>query len=204
MDDVIIKVPGSLETMALPDPTLLDYYRDLNERVIWIEEDIDDYTLNVVKKITQWNREDRKKPIEKRKPIKIVFYSFGGSLDVHNTLIDVIKLSKTPIWGINAGRCMSAAAMIFLSCHKRFMLENASFLFHQGSGTFSGSFGEVMAQIADYQQSVENLTKFMVEHTKYTPKEVEENICGEWYIRADEAIEKGVCEEIVKDISLLI
>lgn len=204
MEDIVVKVPGPVETMSLPDPTLLDYYKDLNERVIWIDEDIDDYTLNVVKKITQWNREDKKKPPEKRKPIKIIFYSFGGSLDVHNTLIDIIKLSKTPIWGINAGRCMSAAAMIFLSCHKRLMLENASFLFHQGSGAFSGTFGEVMAQMAEYQQSVEKLTRFMVEHTKYTAEEVEENICGEWYIRADEAIEKGVCEEIVKDISLLV
>lgn len=204
MEDIVVKVPGPVETMSLPDPTLLDYYRDLNERIIWIDEDIDDYTLNVVKKITQWNREDKKKPPEKRKPIKIIFYSFGGSLDVHNTLIDIIKLSKTPIWGINAGRCMSAAALIFLSCHKRLMLENASFLFHQGSGAFSGTFGEVMAQMAEYQQSVEKLTHFMVEHTKYTAEEVEENICGEWYIRADEAIEKGVCEEIVKDISLLV
>ena len=204
MEDIVVKVPGPVETMSLPDPTLLDYYKDLNERIIWIDEDIDDYTLNVVKKITQWNREDKKKPPEKRKPIKIIFYSFGGSLDVHNTLIDIIKLSKTPIWGINAGRCMSAAAMIFLSCHKRLMLENASFLFHQGSGAFSGTFGEVMAQMAEYQQSVEKLTRFMVEHTKYTAEEVEENICGEWYIRADEAIEKGVCEEIVADISLLV
>lgn len=204
MDNIVVNVPAHMDTMALPDPALLDYYRELEERIIWIDEDIDDDTLNVVKKITQWNRDDKKKPPEKRKPIKIIFYSFGGSLDVHNTLIDVIKLSKTPIWGINAGRCMSAAAMIFLSCHKRLMLENASFLFHQGSGAFSGTFGEVMAQMAEYQQSVDKLTQFMVEHTKYTAEEVEENISGEWYIRAEEAIEKGVCEEIITDMSLLI
>ena len=204
MDDIVVKVPKNAETMALPDPDLLDYYKDLDKRIIWIDEDIDDYTLNVVKKILTWNREDKKKPPEKRIPIKIIFYSFGGSLDVHNTLIDTIKLSKTPIWGINAGRCMSAAAMIFLSCHKRYMLENASFLFHQGSGSFSGTFGEVMAQIAEYQQSVDKLTCFMVEHTKYTAEEVENSICGEWYIRAEEAIEKGVCDEIITDIELLL
>lgn len=203
MEDITVKIPEHLENMALPSPEMVDYYRDLDERIVWIEEDIDDCTLNIAKKILYWNRLDKKKPLEKRIPIKIIFYSYGGALDVHNTLIDVIKLSKTPVWGINAGRCMSAAALIFLACHKRFMLESASFLFHQGSGCFSGSFGEVMAQIAEYQQDVDNLTKCMVSYTKYTVEEVQQNITGEWYIRANEAIEKGVCDAIIKDINIL-
>ena len=45
---------------------------------------------------------------------------------------------------------------------------------------------------------------FMLEHTKYTEDELAEKIVGEWYIYPDEAIEKGVCDEIVKDMSILV
>ena len=77
-------------------------------------------------------------------------------------------------------------------------------LFHQGSGAFQGTFQEVCSQIEDYQTSVGELMDFMVEHTKYTEEEVGEKIIGEWYVRKDEALEKGVCDEIITDITTLL
>ena len=60
------------------------------------------------------------------------------------------------------------------------------------------------AQLEDYQNQVEELMTFMKEHTKYTADEIEEKIVGEWYVHADEALEKGVCDEIIKDVSKLM
>ena len=119
-------------------------------------------------------------------------------------IIDIIKLSKTPVWGINIGQCASAAAFIYLSCHRRFMLEQGYFLFHQGSGSFSGTFQEVCAQIEDYQKQVQNLMDFMEKYTKYSKQEIEEKIIGEWYVRKEEALEKGVCDELISDISTIL
>ena len=204
MSCVEVMIPTNLENLQLPSPELLSYYKNLEERIVWLDDEVTEFTLDIAKKIIDWNREDKGKKVEKRKPIKIFFFSPGGALDVNNTLIDVISLSETPIWGINMGRCCSAAAYIYLSCHKRFMLPKSYFLYHQGSGAFSGTYGEVCAQMADYQASIEELMAFMLEHTKYTEDELAEKIVGEWYIYPDEAIEKGVCDEIVKDMSVLI
>lgn len=102
------------------------------------------------------------------------------------------------------GQCASGAAYTFLACHRRFTVKRGYFLFHQGSGAFSGSFEEVCYQIAEYQAQVENLANYVVDHTKYTVEEVEENISTEWYIHADEAVEKGVCEAIVDDIDQIL
>lgn len=44
----------------------------------------------------------------------------------------------------------------------------------------------------------------MLQHTKYTKEEIENNITGEWYIRAEEALEKGVCDGIVTDLDELL
>ena len=204
MAGIEITIPNQLENLQLPSPELLSYYQDLGERIIWLDDEVNEYTLDIAKKIIDWNRADKKKPIEKRKPIKIMFFSPGGALDVNNTLIDIITLSETPVWGINMGRCCSAAAYIFLSCHKRFMLPKSYFLYHQGSGAFSGTYGEVCAQMEDYQASIGELMEFMLKHTKYTEEELTEKIVGEWYIYPAEAVSKGICDEVVTSISTLL
>lgn len=204
MAGIEITIPNQLENLQLPSPELLSYYQDLGERIIWLDDEVNEYTLDIAKKIIDWNRADKKKPIEKRKPIKIMFFSPGGALDVNNTLIDIITLSETPVWGINMGRCCSAAAYIFLSCHKRFMLPKSYFLYHQGSGAFSGTYGEVCAQMEDYQASIGELMEFMLKHTKYTEEELAEKIVGEWYIYPTEAVSKGICDEVVTSISTLL
>lgn len=52
-----------------------------------------------------WNNYDNKHniPIEERKPILLYIDSNGGSLTDTFTIIDAIKLSKTPIWTIVTG-----------------------------------------------------------------------------------------------------
>lgn len=201
-----IPIPKEIENMQLPDPDLLNQYIDLKNRIIWVADEIDIFTLNIIQDIVNWNRTDENQniPPEKRKPIKLIFFSPGGDLDIHNSLIDVIELSKTPVYGINAGRCCSAAAFIFLSCHKRFTLSRSFFLFHQGSGAFAGSYSEVIAQIDNYQEQVSNLALFMAKRTKYTNEEIANNITSEWYIDAKEAKEKGVCDKIIDSIDELL
>ena len=50
---------------------------------------------------------------------------------------------------------------------------------------------------------VEELSEFMLKHTDYSDEEVANKIVGEWYVRKDEAIQKGVVHEIIDDISML-
>ncbi len=40
----------------------------------------------------------------------------------------------------------------------------------------------------------------MVKYTDYTAEEIAENIGGEWYIRAHEAVDKGVCDKVVENL----
>lgn len=204
MEEFAITIPKQLENMQLPDPTLLGYYEDLENRIFWVDDEITEYSLAIIQRITNWNREDRNLPIEQRKPIKLLFFSPGGSLDVNYALIDVIRLSKTPVWGINMGRCCSAAAYIFLNCTQRFSLPHAYFVFHQGSGTLSGSYQEIVSSLQDYQEQVAELSEIMSEKTKYTEDEIAENIITEWYVRTSEALEKGVINAVVDDINIIL
>ena len=160
MDNITLHIPQPLENMSLPNPELLSYYSDLEKRIIWLEEEVTEQTLEFVRKIIEWNREDEMNSLEPkdRKPIKIFFFSPGGDLDVNYALIDTIRLSKTPVYGINIGRCCSAAAYIYLSCHHRYMMNHSYFVFHQGSSQLSGSYNEVVAIMNDYQGQVAELS----------------------------------------------
>lgn len=199
-----IIIPRGVENLQLPDDSLLNFYEGLEHRVFWINDEINVYSLNLIHYIMKWNKEDLGIPVEKRKPIKLLFFSPGGDIDANYAIIDTIKLSKTPIVGINIGQCASAAAFIFLSCHQRYMLSHSYFLFHQGSGQLSGTFAEIYAQMEDYQAQVEELASFMAKHTLYTEEEIAEKIVNEWYIRKDEAIEKGVCQKVIDNIDELV
>jgi len=110
------------------------------------------------------------------------------------------------VWGIALGMCASAASMVYLACHKRYALPNVTFLFHQGScSNLSGNYSELKAFMDDYQTDIKNLTEFYKTHTSYDPAIIENKMkLGDWYIRAQEALENGVVHEIVKDISILL
>ena len=203
MEYANIIIPKAIENVQLPDPELRNFYVDLEHRIFWLDEEVTPYLLELIKYIVRWNAEDAATPVEQRQPIRIYFFSPGGDLDINYALIDTIKMSKTPVIGINIGQCASAAAYIFLSCHKRYMLPHAYFILHQGSGTLSGTFEQICAQMEDYQQQVEELSAFVLEHTTYTEEAVAEKIVGEWYIRKDEALENGVVHGVVNDVSML-
>ena len=200
-ETVNVIIPRGLENLQLPDPDVLNFYIDLDKRIFWIDEQISNYSLEIIKYIMRWNEEDRVLPENQRKPIRLFFFSPGGDLDVNYALIDAIELSKTPIIGINIGMCASAAAFIYLSCHKRYMMPHSYFLFHRGSGQLTGSFSEIYSQMDDYEKQVTELANFMQKHTLYTKDEIEKNIVSEWYVRKEEALEKGVCHKVIDNFA---
>ena len=203
MEYTNIIIPKAVENLQLPDPELRNFYIDLDNRTFWLDDEVTPFLLELTRYIIYWNKEDKEVPIEQRKPIRILIFSPGGDLETYRSISDIIQLSKTPIVGINMGVAYSAAAMIFLSCHTRLMLPSASVLFHKGSSQMSGSFNEVCSAMYEYQKQVEELSHIIEQKTTYTAEEIEDNMSGDWYIRAQDALEHGVCHKIVDNIEEL-
>lgn len=190
--------------LQLADPALANFYVDLQNRIYWLTEEISEYTLDLVQYITRWNLEDKGKPIEERKPIRIIVDCGGGALSTSETISNIIKLSKTPVYGIALGFVASGASVIYLSCHKKYALPNTVFVLHKGSCSgVSGTYDEIVSFARDYEKQIETLMTFYIEHTKYTEEEIVENIQSDWYIRMEEAMEKGLVDELITDIDIL-
>lgn len=189
--------------LQLADPSLVNFYSDLENRTYWLNDEINHYTFDLVQYIIRWNREDKDIPIEERKPIRIIIDCGGGHLSVSETVSNVIKMSKTPVYGIALGYVASGATVIYLSCHKKYALPNSVFVLHKGSCSgVSGTYDEIVAFARDYEKQMETLIGFYIDNTGYTEEEIEENIQTDWYIRTKEALEKGIVDELVADIDI--
>jgi len=195
-----IAIPKSVENLQLPDAALITYYKNLENRILWLDSEVDDYFLEYGKYILQWNQEDVGKSAEERKPIRLLFFSPGGSLDINNAMIDIIKQSKTKVVGINMGIAQSAGAFIYLACHERLTMPKAGFLLHRGSGNFGGTYDEIICQVMEYQRQMEELEKYVLANTKINEDEFAENFGTEWYISAKEAVEYGIAHRVITDI----
>jgi ATP-dependent protease ClpP protease subunit len=80
--EFVIDLPEDLFDTKLPNSYSLKYYHDLNDRTIWINDEINsELTHELVHYIIRWNREDKNVPEIDRKPIKLLFDSPGGDLD---------------------------------------------------------------------------------------------------------------------------
>ena len=150
--------------LQLADPALANFYVDLQNRIYWLTEEISEYTLDLVQYITRWNLEDKGKPVEERKPIRIIVDCGGGALSTSETISNIIKLSKTPIHGIALGFVASGASVIYLSCHKKYALPNTVFVLHKGSCSgVSGTYDEIVSFARDYEKQIETALKILTE-----------------------------------------
>lgn len=200
--DLLSLLPN-VANLQLADPTLVNFYTDLEHRTYWLNDEINNFTFDLVQYIIRWNREDAGIPIEDRKPIRIIVDCAGGQLSVSETVSNVIKMSKTPVYGIALGYVASGASVIYLSCHIKFALPNAVFVLHKGSCSgVSGTYDEIVAFARDYEKQMETLINFYIQNTNYTEQEIVENIQTDWYIRTEEAVQKGLVDEIITNIDV--
>lgn len=188
----------------LQSPILVNFYKNLKDRVLWIDFDITDALVEFERYIIDWNREDKGIEVEKRKPIKLLIYSYGGDVDAMLSFIDIMKLSKTPVWTINMGQCLSAGGMLLMTGQKRFAMPNSQVLIHEGSvGNIGGDTNKVV-DIADNLKEMQKFIEdFIISHTSIDKKLYKKFAKKEWYITAKQSLEYGIVDEIITDIDML-
>lgn len=203
LDSMLVTIPESVENMQLPNPDLLTYYKDEQDRILWVEGEIGDGLFELSKLILRYNKEDKDLPVEQRKPIKIFINSNGGDLDSTLAFIGLVEISKTPIWTINACWAYSAAGLILMAGHKRFALPNTECLIHSGSGQLGGTFDQTTEQMKNYKILVDKMRDFILAKTKIDQKLFKKNSAKDWYIYTDEMLDYGIVDKIVDNLDIL-
>lgn len=201
--DFEIQLPEEITKMmngGLPSPEMMNFYVDESERIFFIDFEIDQSLIEIERKILQYNRIDNGIPVDDRKPIKLFIYSYGGELDAMFSFIDVVELSKTPVWTVNVGISMSAALVMLLSGKKRFALPHAMALIHSGSGGAAGTYEQSEAAMANYKKQVAKMREYIMSHSSIDKKTMTKNQAKDWYLDADEQVKYGIVDKIADDI----
>lgn len=200
----LIESLGGIGNVKVADPELITFYKNYRERRLWIDFEVDGTFLEYARYILRWNIEDAGLPENERQPIYLYMFNYGGEMNIMWMFIDVIKASKTPVYTINMGQCCSAAALIFMSGHKRFMLERASVLIHEGSGEVSGDAVKVMDQAENYKASIKKMRDFILEHTCIPSSSLNRKKHNDWTLDAQTCLKYKVCDKIVESIDEII
>lgn len=207
LDGILVGIPESTANLQLPDPQLRDYYRDEENRIFWLDSEIDDSALDLVKMIIRCNGEDKGKPIEERKPITVFIDSPGGSVEVLYAIVKAMRASKTIIRTVNYCTCFSAASEILAAGTKgyRYCMPGAIVMCHSGSMQLGGTVGNVDATKKWCDALCKRCTDMFLENTGIDAKTYKKKTGtnNDWYLFEDEAIEYGIADKVIEDLDEL-
>lgn len=199
-----IDIPASVENLQLPDPDLLTFYKNKKERMFWIDYEIGTDILEVSKHIIEINRADKGVPAEDRKPINLCLFTPGGDLEATLSLANVILLSKTPVHTFNMGVAMSGGLILLLAGHKRHCLDGSRAMIHSGTNGLIGTAGQIEDASKDYKKMLDYMNDFIVSRSTIDKKLLTRNKARDWYLDAEEQIERGICHGKITDIDILL
>lgn len=191
----IINTPPTLEYV---------YFENLKGRKIILNEEINENVIEkVIMQIIKFNDEDDKNgvSIENRKPIKLYLSSPGGHVDIGLVLCDVIKASKTPVYGYVFGYAYSMCLLILISCHKKYCYTHTTFLMHDGNFGISGTSTKKAKNTVKFIESMfEKVKQFLANNTKIPIELIEEKFDSseEFYFWSEDAVSYGVIDEIIR------
>ena len=188
----------------LPAPELVTYYRLFKDRKFYLDYAVDLGAVELLRTILICNIEDKGIPIEERKPIWIYLMNFGGDLDYCWALINAIDASETPVYTVNLGVCASAAALIFMAGHKRFMFKDSSVLIHEGSMQVSGDSTKVLDASDNYRAMLNHMHDYILSKTSIPSVMLKKKKNNDWELPSSVCLKYSVCDTIIEKLSEII
>ena len=188
-------VPNVIEETNKGERAYDIYSRLLKDRIIFLGEEVNEHTANlVVAQLLFLAHEDPKKDI------KLYIYSPGGSVYDGLAIIDTMNFIEPDVQTIGIGLQASMGAML-LSCGKkgkRYCLPNSRIMIHQPS---SGTQGKITDQEIALKEGIflkKRLAEIFAKNTGKDLKTVEKDMDRDNWMSAEEAKEYGIVDEIVE------
>jgi len=170
------------------------YSRLLQERIIFLGNEIEDNIANVV--MAQMLHLDAEDP---EKDIQLYINSPGGAITSALAIYDTMQFIKSPVSSICIGQAASAAAVLLLAGEKgkRFALPNSRILVHQPSGGVQGTSMDVEIQTREMVRLRKVLNEIIAKHTGQDIKKIEKDTERDFILSAVEAKEYGIVDEVI-------
>ncbi|MDO4987144.1 MAG: ATP-dependent Clp protease proteolytic subunit [Candidatus Saccharibacteria bacterium] len=188
-------VPNVIEETNRGERAYDIYSRLLKDRIIFLGEDVNPHTANlVIAQLLFLAHEDPKKDI------KLYINSPGGSVYDGLGIIDTMNYIEPDVQTIGIGLQASMGAMLLSSGTKgkRFALPNARVMIHQPS------YGAPNSKVTDQEIELKEglylkklLIDMMAKNTGQDAKKIEKDMDRDNWMSAEEAKKYGIIDEVI-------
>ncbi len=187
-------VPTVIESSPLGERAFDIYSRLLKERIIFLGEEVNEHTANlVVAQLLHLAYEDPKKEIS------LYINSPGGSVYDGLAIYDTMQFIKPDVatYGIGLQASMGAFLLSSGTKGKRFVLPNSRVMIHQPS---SGTQGKISDQEITLREGIalkKRLNEILAKNTGQKLSKIEKDVERDFWLSADEAVEYGLADKTV-------
>ena len=187
-------VPYVIEQTPRGERSYDIYSRLLNDRLVFLGEEINSVTANlVIAQLLHLESQDAEKDIA------LYINSPGGEVYSGLAILDTMNFIKPDVSTICVGMAASMAAVL-LACGapgKRFCLPNSMVMIHQPSGGAQGQQTEIEIVAQEIKETRHNLNRILADATGQSIKKVERDTERDHYLRAEAALEYGLVDRII-------
>ena len=187
-------IPYVVEQTGRGERTYDIYSRLLKDRIIFMGQEIDDHTGNLV--VAQLLFLESEAP---EKDIHIYLNSPGGYVTAGLAIYDTMQYIKCPVSTICIGQAISMAALLLAGGTegKRLALPNSRIMIHQPLGGARGQATEVEIHAREILKLRDRLNDILVKHTGQTKKKIAADTERDYFMSPDEAQKYGIIDKVI-------
>lgn len=169
------------------------YSRLLNDRIIFLGEQVDDAVANTI--VAQLLHLEHSDP---EKDISLYINSPGGSVTAGLAIMDTMDFIKCDVSTVCVGMCASMAAVLLSAGKKgkRFALPNSTILIHQPMGQAQGQETEIAIVAEQIKKTRDQLNSILAKNSGQDLETIQKDTDRDNYMSAKEALEYGLIDQI--------
>ncbi|OGG99064.1 MAG: ATP-dependent Clp protease proteolytic subunit [Candidatus Lambdaproteobacteria bacterium RIFOXYD1_FULL_56_27] len=184
-------IPYVIEQTNRGERTYDIYSRLLKDRIIFLGEEINTYSANVV--IAQLLFLEADKPDA---DISLYINSYGGSVNAGLAIYDTLQYIRPQVQTICIGQARNIAALL-MACGtkgKRIALPNATIHLRQPIGGIGGQAADIEIQTKENVRVKNRINDILVQHTGQDLKKIQNDTERDYFLTADEAVKYGLVD----------
>ncbi len=188
-------VPYVVETTARGERAYDIWSRLLKDRIVFLGTAVDDYVANLL--VAQFLFLEKEDP---DKDIDFYIHSPGGSVSAGMAIYDCMQIIKPDVATICVGQAASMGAVLLAggAAGKRYCLENARVMIHQGSAGTQGTIADMNVALAEFNRYNEIIFNTLAKHTGQDVDKVRKDCDRDYFMSADQSKEYGLVDKVLK------
>ncbi|MBP9770339.1 MAG: ATP-dependent Clp endopeptidase proteolytic subunit ClpP [Candidatus Pacebacteria bacterium] len=187
-------IPTVIEKSQFGERAYDIYSRLLRERIVFLNDEINDYTSNlVIAQLIFLANEDPKKDIQ------LYINSPGGSVTSGMAIYDTMQFIKPDVSTICVGMAASMGAILLSggAKGKRFSLPNSRIMIHQPLGGASGQATDIEIHAKEILKWKKKINELLSKNTGQKIDKVEKDTDRDNYMEAEEAKKYGLIDAVI-------